>query len=89
MENFELGLRLILVGMTSVFAILLLIIWFSKGLIGLVNRYAPEELAEKTRRPTAGTPTGNGEVTSQTTAAIVSAVSVLTAGAGRVTKIEK
>ncbi|MDR3309227.1 MAG: OadG family protein [Tannerella sp.] len=88
MENLELGLLLIMVGMTSVFAILLLIIWFSKGLIGLVNRYAPEEFVEKTRRPTTVTPMGNGEVASQTTAAIVSAVSVLTAGAGRVTKIE-
>ncbi|MDR1723341.1 MAG: OadG family protein [Tannerella sp.] len=91
MENFELGLLLMAVGMTVVFAMLLLVIGFSKGLISLVNRYAPpEEVAVKPTRRPAGAIVSSGDATSAlTTAAIVSAVSVITAGQGKVTKIEK
>ena len=35
------------VGMTTVFAILLIVIYISKGLISLVNKYAPEEVVVK------------------------------------------
>ena len=73
--------------MTTVFAILLIVINLGKGLIVLVNKYAPEEIIVKKqvtpqRQPAAG-------ITNQTTAAIVSAVSVMTGGKGKVVKIEK
>lgn len=92
MENIEIALLLMVVGMSTVFAILLIVIYLGKGLIILVNRYAPEELpakkknlspavqAEKTPRQTLS----NGEA-----AAIVSAVSVITHGQGKVIRIEK
>lgn len=76
------------VGMTTVFAILLIVINLGKGLIVLVNKYAPEEMVVKKQvtpqrqAPAAGIP-------NQTTAAIVSAISVMTGGKGKVVKIEK
>ena len=74
------------VGMLTVFAILLIVINLGKGLILLVNKYAPEEVVAKKAAPVAATvPT----MAPTEAAAIVSAVSVLTAGKGKVVKIEK
>ena len=80
------------VGMTTVFAILLIVINLGKGLIVLVNKYAPEEIIVKKqvtpqRQAVPASPVGG--ITNQTTAAIVSAVSVVTGGQGKVVKIEK
>ena len=97
MENIETGLLLMAVGMLTVFAILLIVINLGKGLILLVNKYAPEEVVVKKAAPSrarvaapvvaqaAPAPVMGG----CETAAIVSAVSVLTAGQGKVVKIEK
>lgn len=49
MENIETGLLLMVVGMTTVFAILLIVINLGKGLIALVNKYAPEEVVVKNK----------------------------------------
>ena len=43
MENLGLGLILMVVGMMTVFCILLIVIYGSRGLISLINRIAPEE----------------------------------------------
>lgn len=89
MENIETGLLLMVVGMTTVFAILLIVINLGKGLIALVNKYAPEEVVVKkqTARQTATAQAGN--IPGKTTAAIVAAVSMVTGGQGKVSKIEK
>jgi len=87
MNDIELGLLLMVVGMTSVFIMLLLVIGLGKGLISLVNKYAPEEAPVKGGSP--ATTTVGASVSSSATAAIVSAISVLTGGQGKVTKIEK
>lgn len=50
MENIELGLLLVVVGMVTVFVILLIVIWLSQLLISIVNKVAPEE-APKRRWP--------------------------------------
>ena len=80
MENIETGLLLMVVGMTTVFAILLIVIYLGKGLIVLVNKYAPEEIIAK--KPVAA-------AVRVQTAAIVSAISAVTRGQGKVIKIEK
>ena len=95
MENIETGLLLMAVGMLTVFAILLIVINLGKGLILLVNKYAPEEVVVKKAAPSRAkvaapvvasvAPVMGGSET----AAIVSAISVLTAGQGKVVKIEK
>ncbi len=91
MENIEFGLLLMVVGMTTVFAILFLVIYLGKGLIIIVNKYAPEEVIVK-KAPQQQTPSvsqsGTG-IPGSTTAAIVSAISMVTGGKGKVTKIEK
>ncbi len=95
MENIETGLLLMAVGMLTVFAILLIVINLGKGLILLVNKYAPEEVVVKKAAPvrtkvvapvaaSVAPVVGGSE-----TVAIVSAVSVLTAGQGKVVRIEK
>ena len=83
--------------MTTVFAILLIVIYLGKGLIVLVNKYAPEEIIAK--KPVSGSRSGtNGHsnanhrdrsLSGQETAAIVSAISAVTRGQGKVIKIEK
>ncbi|GGJ96155.1 MULTISPECIES: OadG family protein [Parabacteroides] len=89
MENIETGLLLMVVGMTTVFAILLIVIYLGKGLITLVNKYAPEEVIVKKQTVTQAAAAQAGNVSGKTTAAIVAAVSMVTGGQGKVTKIEK
>ncbi|MDH6535311.1 oxaloacetate decarboxylase [Parabacteroides sp. 52] len=88
MENIQTGLLLMTVGMTTVFIILLIVIYLGKGLIALVNKYVPEEVIVKKQNPTR-VAVATGSISSQDTAAIVSAVSAATGGQGKVTKIEK
>ena len=44
MENIETAILLMVVGMATVFVILLIVIYLGKLLITLVNKYAPEEV---------------------------------------------
>ncbi len=83
MENIGLGLMLMVVGMATVFVILLIIIWLSQYLISLVNKIAPEEEPKK-RSVSSGSSTDEGSMD-----AIKTAVNILTAGKGQVIKIEK
>lgn len=85
MENMDTGLMLMGIGMTTVFAILLIVIYLGKGLTILVNKYAPEEAVKQPAsvNATAHTIPGN------TLAAIVSAISAATQGQGKVIKVEK
>lgn len=83
MENIGVGLLLMVVGMCTVFLILLIVIWISQFLISVVNKIAPEE--EPKKKPVAsGSSTDAGAMD-----AIKAAVEILTAGKGQVIKIEK
>lgn len=75
--------------MTTVFAILLIVIYLGKGLIALVNKYAPEEVIVKKQTVVQPATAQTGSISGKTTAAIVAAVSMVTGGQGKVTKIEK
>ena len=84
MENLNIALLLMIVGMATVFAILLIVIYLGKGLIALVNKYAPEEVApadQASKSPAA--------VPCNIMAAISAAVTVVTQGKGKVAKVEK
>ena len=48
MENIETAILLMVVGMATVFVILLIVIYLGKLLITLANKYAPEEVACQT-----------------------------------------
>ena len=85
MENFSYGLLLMLVGMVTVFVVLLIVIGLGKLLISLVNKYAPEEIV-KAVRPVVANNAGSG-IPDPVVAAIVSAVNTVTHGKGKVTSI--
>lgn len=84
MENLNTAFLLMVVGMATVFAILLIVIYLGKGLIFLVNKYAPEEVVrEKSAAHSPAAIPGN------VLAAISAAVTVVTQGKGKVSKVEK
>lgn len=80
MENLSIGLQLLVVGMLTVFAILLIVIYGGKLLIKVVNAIAPEEVAQakKTVAQTARA------VDAPTMAVLQEVVKQLTGGRGRV-----
>lgn len=84
MENLNIALLLMIVGMATVFAILLIVIYLGKGLIALVNKYAPEEVAPAKQEANAP-----AAVPGNIMAAISAAVTVVTQGKGKVAKVEK
>jgi oxaloacetate decarboxylase gamma subunit len=84
MENLNTALILMIVGMVTVFIILLIVINLGKLLIALVNRYAPPEEAAQPKRSKAPAP-----IPSNVVAAITAAVNVVTHNKGRITNIEK
>lgn len=83
MENLELALLLMVVGMTTVFVILLIVIYFGKLLIHLVNKYAPEEVVPVKAAA------GPAPVPAHVLAVITAAVNVVTSNKGKVVKVEK
>lgn len=83
MENIGLGLQLMLVGMVTVFAILIIVINFSKLLIAIINKVAPEEAVTVKKQSTPSV------VDANTMAIIQAAVASLTGGKGVVSKVEK
>ena len=90
MENIETGLLLMVVGMATVFVILLIVIYLVKAVIWAVNKYAPEEEGtKKVAKVAAAVKAPTNALSSQETAVIVSAVSMATQGLGKVVKIEK
>lgn len=82
MENIEYALMLMVVGMATVFVILLVVINLGKLLITLVNKFAPEEAQKKSSVTVPTVDAGAMD-------AIKAAVDILTAGKGQVVKIEK
>ncbi len=84
MENIETGLMLMLVGMCTVFVILLIVIWLSTLLIKVVNRFAPPEEIAKPKPSASKSSADKGAAE-----AIKAAVDIITAGKGRVVNIEK
>lgn len=88
MENIETGFMLMGIGMTTVFAILLLVIYLGKVLIVLVNKYAPEDIPQKKTKANPQ-PAMADAIPSSTLAAIISAIGTATQGKGNVVKIEK
>lgn len=81
MENIGVGLMLMVVGMATVFVILLIVIYLSKYLITVVNKVAPK----RPQKAPAVAPTADTGAMD----AIKAAVEILTAGKGQVIKIEK
>mgnify|MGYP004564359401 CR=1 FL=1 len=75
MENIGIGLQLMLVGMVSVFIILIIIILGCRGLIELINKIAPPDVVTK-KEP-------------DYTAVFEAAVKQITGGKGTLNKVSK
>lgn len=81
-ENIELALILLLVGMVTVFLVLILVYSLGNGIIRFVNRFFPEaEQAAVTNQSTG--------VNQRHIAVIAAAVATVTGGSGKVLKVEK
>ena len=85
MEYLNEALKLMVVGMATVFAILLIVIYLGKALIAVVNKYVPEEVQPAHAAAAAGKPS---PIPPHAMAAIAAAVSVITKGKGKVAKVE-
>lgn len=83
MENISFALLLMAVGMTTVFLVLLIVIFLGKGLVAIVNRWLPAEENNKTAAAPADT------VDKRKIAAITTAVDTLFQGRAKITRIEK
>ena len=80
MDNIGLGLMLMLVGMVTVFVILLIVIYGSKLMIAVANRLTPAPAKET------AADAGPDALTRQV---LEAAVSQLTGGKGHITNIKK
>lgn len=76
------ALMLMCIGMSAVFVVLLIIIFFGNALVSIVNKFFPEEVVASKEVPTA-------TIAPDVAQAISKAVAQLTGGKGKVEKIEK
>lgn len=86
MENLGIGLELMLVGMVTVFIILLLVIFLSNLLIKIVNKICPEEEAAPKKKAVVQ---AAAKVDAAVMDVIKATVAQLTGGKGTVTNVEK
>ena len=86
MEHMTLGLQLLIVGMLTVFAILLIVIFGGKLLIKYVNMVAPEEVASAKKKLAT---TATGVVDPSTMAILQEVVKQITGGKGRLESAKK
>lgn len=86
-DNFNEAVQLMVVGMLTVFSILLIVILFGTLLIKLVNKYAPEEVQNKKAVATANNAVQQVDATVK--AVIDAAVAQITGGKGHASKITK
>lgn len=84
-SNLMEALKLLCIGLSTVFVVLLLVINFGKLLIKVVNKIAPEE-EQQPKAAAAATPAAIAPDVQQ---AIAKAIDQLTGGLGRVEKIER
>lgn len=84
MENLGIGIELMIVGMLTVFCILLIVINLGKVLINVVNKIAPEEVAAPKKAAAAP-----ATIDATTMAILEQAVSQITGGKGHVASAKK
>ena len=86
MDNLNLGLQLLVVGMCTVFVILLIVIYGGKLLINVVNKLAPEEKPVSAK---AASHAVGGMVDASTMAILNEVVMQLTGGKGHLESAKK
>lgn len=86
MDNLGIGVQLMVVGMLTVFAILLIVINLGKVLINVVNKIAPEEEAAPKK---AASKASVATIDANTKAILDQVVNQITGGKGRVASARK
>ena len=86
MDNISIGFELIVLGMPTVFFILLVLIYLGKLLTLLVNKWAPEEIIEHRQAVQA---TRQETIDQHTLSLLTEAVNVITAGKGTISNVKK
>lgn len=93
MENIGFGLQLMVVGMLTVFAILLIVINGSKLLIAIVNQIVPEKAVTPKKQmatmQNAAILNTNTTIDAQTMEVLQQAVAQITQGKGHITDVTK
>lgn len=84
MDNLGIGFELMIVGMSTVFLILLIVIWGGKLLINVVNKIAPEEITTPKKAAAPST-----AVDGSTMAILQQVVSQITDGKGHISSVKK
>ena len=84
MDNLGIGFELMIVGMSTVFLILLIVIWGGKFLIKAVNKIVPEEVVSPKKSTVSG-----AAVDSSTMAILQQVVSQITGGKGHVSSAKR
>ena len=84
MDNLGIGFELMIVGMSTVFLILLIVIWGGKLLINAVNKIAPEEAASPKKTSSPATTVDNS-----TMAILQQVVSQITGGKGHISSAKR
>ncbi len=88
MENIGIGLELMVVGMATVFLILIIVIQLGKLLIALINKVAPEETVAPKKAATLAQP-APAAVDASTMAVLAEAVKQITGGKGQISNVTK
>ncbi len=86
MDNLGIGVQLMIVGMVTVFVILLIVINLGKVLINVVNKIAPEEEVAPKKAAASSATTA---IDANTKAILDQVVSQITGGKGRVASARK
>ncbi len=87
MADIGIGLQLMVVGMCTVFVILIIVIWGGKLLINVVNKIAPEEVGDTRKELKASAQVATIDGT--TMVVLQEVVSKLTGGKGRIASAKK
>ncbi|MBN1970892.1 MAG: OadG family protein [Candidatus Delongbacteria bacterium] len=87
-SNLTNGLTLMIVGMGTVFTVLILVVLTSKYLVVLVNRFFPEIVKNVRKSSLVST---NNQILNdnKSVAVLTAAVDVITSGKGKIVNIEK
>ena len=83
------GLKLMVVGMGTVFIVLILVVIIAKILVNFINKYFPAEVKKVVKRAQTQVSAVKDAIDKKKLAAISASVEIITNGQGTVAKVEK
>ena len=83
------GLKLMFIGMGTVFTVLVLVVIIAKILVSFINKYFPAEVKKVVKRAQTQVSAVKDAIDKKKLAVISASVEILTKGKGTVVKVEK